>query len=143
MNKIKIKNLSLRTIIGINEWERVHKQDVIINIEIGFDTDEKTGKVKRSRNGQPLMIVKNTKEWAIKCLEDILYGGQVEIPHDEKFLREFAGFFERYTGTRASWGSTTTDHLHDSFLLFALCAWENINKISQNKKSKKRTLGII
>lgn len=113
------------------------------NIEVGFETDEKTGKVKRSRGGQPIMIVKNTKEWAIKCLEDIFYGGNVEIPHDEKFLREFAGFFERYTGNRPSWGSTTTDHLLDSFLLFALCAWENINKISQNKKTKKRVLGVI
>lgn len=37
MDIIKIKNLLIRTIIGINEWERVHKQDVIINIQIGYD----------------------------------------------------------------------------------------------------------
>ncbi len=35
--KIKIKNLHLRTIIGIHEWERKNKQDVVINITIWFD----------------------------------------------------------------------------------------------------------
>jgi D-erythro-7,8-dihydroneopterin triphosphate epimerase len=34
---IKIKNLRLRTIIGVNEWEREHKQDVIINAKVEFD----------------------------------------------------------------------------------------------------------
>ncbi len=31
---IRIKNLTLRTIIGINDWERVEKQDVVINLEL-------------------------------------------------------------------------------------------------------------
>ncbi len=35
--KIKIKNLRLRTIIGVNDWERTTKQDVIINVKIKFD----------------------------------------------------------------------------------------------------------
>ncbi len=34
---IQIKNLRLRTIIGINDWERNEKQDVIVNVEIVFD----------------------------------------------------------------------------------------------------------
>ncbi len=34
---IKIKNLRLRTILGIFEWERKHKQDIIINTSIEFD----------------------------------------------------------------------------------------------------------
>jgi D-erythro-7,8-dihydroneopterin triphosphate epimerase len=34
---IQIKNLRLRTIIGINEWERKVSQDVIINVTITFD----------------------------------------------------------------------------------------------------------
>ena len=41
--KIKIKNLRLRTIIGIYEWEKKTVQDVIINIEIDFD-GKKAGK---------------------------------------------------------------------------------------------------
>ena len=35
--KIKIKNLRLRAIIGLYEWEREKKQDVVINIEIEFE----------------------------------------------------------------------------------------------------------
>ena len=35
--KIRIKNLRARTIIGINEWEREQKQEIIINIDITFD----------------------------------------------------------------------------------------------------------
>jgi D-erythro-7,8-dihydroneopterin triphosphate epimerase len=34
---IRIKNLRLRCIIGINDWERENKQDVIINLKIEFD----------------------------------------------------------------------------------------------------------
>lgn len=34
---IRIKNLRLRTIIGINQWERKEKQDVVINVEIHYD----------------------------------------------------------------------------------------------------------
>lgn len=37
MAKINIKNLKLRTIIGIHDWEREHNQDVVINIEIHYD----------------------------------------------------------------------------------------------------------
>ena len=32
--KITIENLRLRTIIGINGWERETKQDVVINVEL-------------------------------------------------------------------------------------------------------------
>ena len=35
--KIRIKNLRLRTLIGIFDWERKHPQDVVINATIKFD----------------------------------------------------------------------------------------------------------
>jgi D-erythro-7,8-dihydroneopterin triphosphate epimerase len=34
---IRVKNLRLRAIIGVNPWERTEKQSVIINAEIEFD----------------------------------------------------------------------------------------------------------
>ncbi len=34
---IKIENLKLRTIVGIYEWEKENKQDIVINVEIEFD----------------------------------------------------------------------------------------------------------
>ena len=36
---IRIKNLTLKTIIGVNAWERQEAQAVVINIEIEFDGD--------------------------------------------------------------------------------------------------------
>lgn len=37
MAVIRITNLRLRTIIGANDWERDHKQDVVVNVRIEFD----------------------------------------------------------------------------------------------------------
>jgi D-erythro-7,8-dihydroneopterin triphosphate epimerase len=34
---INIKNLRLRTVVGIFEWEKKIKQDIVINLEIEFD----------------------------------------------------------------------------------------------------------
>lgn len=34
---IRVKNLRLRTIIGILDWERKKRQDVVVNLEIEFD----------------------------------------------------------------------------------------------------------
>ena len=37
MATIRITNLKLRTIIGINDWERETLQDVVINVTMEFD----------------------------------------------------------------------------------------------------------
>ena len=37
---IFIRDLMVRGIIGLNDWERENKQDIIINIEISLDTRE-------------------------------------------------------------------------------------------------------
>ena len=39
---IKIKNLRLRTYIGINENEITNKQDVIVNVKIDYDAQRAT-----------------------------------------------------------------------------------------------------
>jgi len=40
MATIHITNLKLRTIIGIHDWERKHKQDIVINVKIEFDASK-------------------------------------------------------------------------------------------------------
>ena len=37
---IRITDLKLKAIIGINAWERTTKQDVIINLELDFDASK-------------------------------------------------------------------------------------------------------
>ena len=39
---IRIKNLRLRTYIGINEDEILNKQDVVINVKIHYDAEQAT-----------------------------------------------------------------------------------------------------
>ena len=36
-DRILIRNLRLRTIIGLNDWERENRQDVVINLTISTD----------------------------------------------------------------------------------------------------------
>lgn len=38
MDRIKIKDLHLRSILGVNDWEREKRQDVMINIGLSVDT---------------------------------------------------------------------------------------------------------
>ena len=37
---VKIKNLRLRAIIGVNEWERIAPQEVVLNIELEYDASK-------------------------------------------------------------------------------------------------------
>jgi D-erythro-7,8-dihydroneopterin triphosphate epimerase len=35
--RIRIKNLTLKTIVGVNAWERRESQEVVINVDMEFD----------------------------------------------------------------------------------------------------------
>lgn len=37
MATIRIRNLKLNTVIGVNDWERTIRQDVIVNITLDYD----------------------------------------------------------------------------------------------------------
>jgi len=37
MMTIQIKNLRLRTVIGVDQWEREHLQDIIVNVAMDYD----------------------------------------------------------------------------------------------------------
>lgn len=37
-DRILIRDLLVRAVIGINDWEREHKQDVLINLDLDVDT---------------------------------------------------------------------------------------------------------
>lgn len=55
---IRIKDLHLRSIIGINEWERREKQDVFINIELHTSL-KKAGKTDDIKNTIDYKTIKN------------------------------------------------------------------------------------
>ena len=83
-------------------------------IIVGFETnDDQT--VKYDDKGNPVYKLERTIDFANMQLEHCLYHGFIEIPHSEKFLREFANYFCVNTGTSRRYGSSSTDHLLQSF----------------------------
>jgi len=64
---LRIENIRLRTIVGIYEWEKKSKQDVIINVELEFDGAAaiKSDNIKdsvnyKTINKQIITLVENT-----------------------------------------------------------------------------------
>ena len=66
---IRIKNLKLRAVIGINDWERRNKQDVIINIKLEFDAST----AAKSDDIADTVDYKAIKQNVIKLVENSNY----------------------------------------------------------------------
>lgn len=88
---IRIKNLRLRTIIGINDWERKDLQDVVINIEIEYegtkaaDSDRvEDGVNYRAITKRVIRAVEESKFQLLDALADHVLG----IVMDEKNVRK-------------------------------------------------------
>lgn len=75
MDKVIIRDLLVRGIIGINDWERKNKQDMLVNITLGFDIT-KAGKSDniddtinyRSITKKVLLHVENNKPLLVEKL---------------------------------------------------------------------------
>ncbi len=105
-DQIQIKDLLLRTIVGINEEERHHRQDVLVNITLYSDTraagasDEIEDAVnyrtitkrviKRVEESSFYLVEKMAAEIAAICLQDPRVGAvdvRVEKPGALRFAR--------------------------------------------------------
>jgi len=91
---------------------------------IGFEIND-DGTVKYDERGNPLYKLERTIDFAVMQLEKMLYHGLVEVPHSEKFLREFANYFSVNTGTTRRYGTSATDHLLQSFQCMAIARFQN------------------
>jgi FolB domain-containing protein len=104
MAVIKIKDLKLRTILGVEEWERNTRQDIIINIQFEFDgrraaesddlndtVDYKSMKqniIKLVENSNFFLVEKLASEVLKICMSDaMVQKASVEIdkPHALRF----------------------------------------------------------
>jgi hypothetical protein len=98
---------------------------------VGFDLND-DGTIKYDERGNPIHKLERTIDFAVMQLEKVLYHGLVEVPHSEKFLREFANYFSVMTGTSKRYGTTSTDHLLQSFQCMAIarfqCEFANLQK---------------
>jgi D-erythro-7,8-dihydroneopterin triphosphate epimerase len=69
MAVIRITDLNLRTIIGLYDWERTTKQDVVINVEIHFDAS----KAAKSDKVEDTIDYKAINKAIIKLVEESQY----------------------------------------------------------------------
>lgn len=127
-------------ILGVPE-EHITRCLFGANIVVGFETD-KNGKVQRDKNGNVIEKKENTLHWANKQLDDVFYSGQIELPYDPKFLKEFAHYFQVTIGNTTKYGTSSTDHLVQSFQTFAIVQFLNEFKLLKNKNKKRRILGV-
>jgi len=116
-------------ILGIPQ-DRIVRCQFNSKMIVGFETND-DGTIKYDDKGNPIHKLERTIDFAVMQLEKVLYHGLVEVPHSEKFLREFANYFSVMTGTSKRFGSTSTDHLLQSFQCFAIarfqCEFANLN----------------
>jgi len=96
-------------------------------IKVGFRLD-KDGNVQIEKNGEPIYKYEITLDWACSELDKVFYNGLIEIPHSDLFLKEFPSYFATKIGTGYKYGSSTTDHLVQSFQCFSICRFYNENK---------------
>ncbi len=84
---LKIENLRLRTIIGINDWERTQKQEVVINLEAEFD-GSKAGETDRiedtvdykKMNKRIIGVVESSQFFLLEKLVDTILKLVMEDP---------------------------------------------------------------
>ena len=118
MDYIEIKDLLLRTVIGVNADERLNRQDVVINITLFTDTrtagrsDELSDTVNYRdvtkqvislvEGSQFLLVEKLAEEIARLCLENVRVQRvrvSVEKPGAVRFARSVGVTIERSRGT--------------------------------------------
>ena len=87
MAKVRITDLLLRTIIGIHDWERKKKQDVIINIVLEYDSRQarkfdtiKTAVDYRSLAKKMIEEVESTQFSLLETLADFILKMVMENP---------------------------------------------------------------
>jgi len=88
---INIKNLRLRTVIGINEWERKILQDVIINIALTFNGQKAAAsdKIEDTLNYKKLtkMIISEVEKSDYYLLEKLADHILSLIMQDERVMK--------------------------------------------------------
>lgn len=80
LTEIEIKNMRVRSILGINDWEREKKQDIVISIRFTYDAAAAIldDEVKKALNyktitKQILRFVEESEYFLIETLTDKLF----------------------------------------------------------------------
>ena len=88
---IRIKNLRLRAIIGINDWERKDLQDIVINVDIEYDGTKpaRTDNIDDTVNYRSLTkrIIREVEQSRFQLL-DSLAGHVLNLVMEEKNVQK-------------------------------------------------------
>jgi hypothetical protein len=109
-------------------------------IRVGFCYD-KDGNVQTEKNGEPVYKYETTLDWACSELDKIFYNGLIEVPHSDLFLKEFPSYFATKIGNGYKYGSSTSDHLVQSFQTMAICRFYNTNTDLNNIQLQSTFVG--
>jgi hypothetical protein len=109
-------------ILGVPQ-ERIIRCLFNAKMIIGFEKNN-DDTLKYDDRGNPLYKFEQQIDFANMQLEYCLYNGLIEVPHSEKFLREFANYFMVNTGTSRRYGTTSTNHLLQSFQCAVLARFQ-------------------
>lgn len=109
-------------------------------IKVGFRLD-KDGNVQIEKNGEPVYKYETTLDWACSELDKVFYNGLLEAPHSDLFLKEFPSYFATKIGNGFKYGSSTSDHLVQSFQCFSICRFYNENRELNNIQIQIPSIG--
>lgn len=109
---------------------------MIIGFEMNDAVEGQEPSIQLDDKGDPIYKIERTIDFANMQLEYCLYNGLLEIPHSEKFLREFANYFCVNTGTSRRYGTSSTDHLLQTMQCAVIARFQNefSNKLKQKPK---------
>jgi len=106
VDRIIIKDLLLRGIVGINEDERINRQDILINVVMWADTSPAAGSddivdavnyrtvtkaiITHVEGGQPMLVERLVQEIADICLDADERVAEVEVTVEKPGALRFA-----------------------------------------------------
>jgi len=119
--------------------------DLRKNIDYDFEKDEKTGRILFDTKAEPITRKMVAIDFAMQQMEILFYEGQMSIPLDNKFFKEFSDFIVLQSGFRRKYDTSSTDDYHQSFQIFAIVRWFNEWKTirNQNNQQDDGCLGIF
>lgn len=112
------------------------------NIDVDFERDNDNNALTDDY-GVPIMKQANTESWSYSELENIMYGGTMEIPSDPKFEEQFSNIICKRSKMRTLYDSKGPNHLVQAWQVFAICLFFNKFNILRKQSKTKRSFGVF
>jgi hypothetical protein len=112
------------------------------NIEVGFEkTTDQNGNesVVLDKEGNPVPKLVYTELHSFKELENLLYGGNVDVWYDEKFINQFTDIIAKQSGMRLIFDTKGINHETQAWQVWSICRFMNeYNQVKNSYKSQNK-----